>query len=124
MRHSHSVLVKEALLRELDHTLQQDFRQTLGEVLTELKIRNAIKQPTATPDSIFEAIRQARILECKSSASVTQIRAALERMNLGRFGLCVRCGRKIPASQLESNPLVEACDSCAKRKTAVKQSAS
>ncbi len=113
MRHAHATLVKEALLRELDHTLQRDFRQTLGEILTELKIRNVIKQPAATPDSIFEAICQARILESKSSSTVLQVRAALERMTVGRFGLCVRCGRKIPALQLERNPLVEVCDACA-----------
>ena len=114
MRHAHSTLVKEALLRELDHTLQRDFRQTLGEILTELKIRNIIKQPAATPDSIFEAICQARILESKSSGSTLQVRAALERMTVGRFGLCVRCGRKIPTIELERNPLVEVCDSCSK----------
>ncbi len=114
MRQTHSVLVKEALLRELDHTLQRDFRQTLGEILSELNIRNASKHPAATPDSIFKAIRQARILESKSSTSVLQVRAALERLNLGKYGLCVRCGRKIPAIQLEQNPLVESCASCSK----------
>lgn len=113
------MLVKEALLRELDHTLQRDFRQTLGEILTELRIRNAIKQPTATPDAIFEAISQARILECKYSTSILQVRAAIERMNLGRFGLCVQCGRKISSVYLEHNPLVEICPSCAKRKTSL-----
>ncbi len=116
MRHTHSTLVKEALLRELDHALQRDFRQTLGEILTELKIRNVLKQPSATPDSIFQAICQARILEGKSSVSTLQVKAALERMTVGRFGLCLRCGRKIPALQLERNPLIEVCDSCAKHK--------
>jgi RNA polymerase-binding transcription factor DksA len=117
LRHAHSTSVKEALLRELDHTLQRDFRQTLGEILTELKIRNALRKPAATPDSIFEAICQARILETKSSSDVVQVRAALERMTVGKFGLCVRCGRRIPAVQLERNPLVEVCDSCAKSRT-------
>lgn len=119
MRDTRFMLVKEALLRELDHTLQRDFRQTLGEILTELRIRNAIKQPTATPDLIFEAISRARILECKSSTSVLQVRAAIERMNLGRFGLCVQCGRKISSVYLEHNPLVETCTSCVKRKTSL-----
>ena len=117
MRQTHFMLAKEALLKELDHTLQRDFRQTLGEILTELRIRNTIEQPAATPDSIFEAISQARILDCKTSSSVLQVRAAIERMNLGRFGLCVRCGQKIPATVLEHNPLTETCASCAKKKT-------
>lgn len=112
MRLTHTVLVKEALLKELDQTLQRDFRQTLSEIITELKIRNAIGQPVATPDCIFAAIRQSRILDCKSTGAVIQIRAALERMNIGKFGLCVRCGRKIQAVELERNPLVEICSFC------------
>ena len=112
MRHAHIDLVKEALLKELDQTLQRDLRQSLSEVLTELKIRNALGQRAASPDSIFAAIRQSRILNCKSTGAIIQIREALERMNLGKFGLCVRCGRKILASELERNPLVEICSAC------------
>jgi RNA polymerase-binding transcription factor DksA len=112
MRQPHAVLVKKALLRELDHTLQRDFRQSLTEILTELKIRNADANPGASPDSIFTAIRQSRILECKSTLGTQQIRAALERFDVGKFGLCVRCGRRIQALELERNPLVETCPSC------------
>jgi len=112
MRHTHTILVKKALLKELDQTFQRDFRQTLSEVLTELKIRSTFGQPVATPDSIFTAIRQSRILDRKTTNAVVQLRAALERMNVGQFGLCVRCGRKIPATELEKNPLVEICPSC------------
>jgi RNA polymerase-binding transcription factor DksA len=105
-------LVKKALLKELDQTFQRDFRQTLSEVITELRIRNAGGQPMASPDSIFTAIRQSRILDCKTTSAIIQIRAALERMNVGKFGICVRCGRKIQATELERNPLVEVCSSC------------
>jgi RNA polymerase-binding transcription factor DksA len=118
MRQPHAVLVKEALLRELDHTLQRDFRQTLSEILTELSIRNAIGTAAASPDSIFAAIRQSRILECKSTSGTRQIRAALERITIGKFGLCVRCGRKIQAIDLERNPLVEVCSSCRAHRSA------
>jgi DnaK suppressor protein len=114
VRPTHSVLVKQALLKELDQTFQRVFRQTLAEVVTELKIRNTMKQSASTPESIFTAIRQSRILESKSSGAVTQMRHALERMSIGKFGICARCGRKIPASQLERDPLLETCASCRK----------
>ena len=116
MRQIHAVLVKKALLKELDHTFQRDFRQTLSEVLTELRIRNAIGQPVATPDSIFAAIRQSRILDCKATNAVIRIRAALERMDVGKFGICIRCGRKIRPDDLEHNPLTEVCSSCVRKK--------
>lgn len=112
MRQTHTVLVKKALLKELDQTFQRDFRQTLSEVITELRIRNAVGQPLASPDSIFNAIRQSRILDCKTTSAVIQMRAALERMNIGKYGVCVRCGRKIQATELERNPLIEVCSSC------------
>lgn len=118
MRHTHAVLVKEALLKELDLTLQRDFHQTLSEILTELRIRNAIRQPVTSPDSIFTAIQQSRILDCKSTNAIVRIRAALERMNIGKFGLCIRCGRKIGTRELERNPLVEMCASCVQSTTA------
>ncbi len=114
MRPIHSVLVKEALLKELDQTFQRDFRQTLSEVVTELKIRNTMRQSSSTPESIFTAIHQSRILESKSSSTVAQLRHALERISKGKFGLCVRCGRKIPAGELEHDPLLEACAPCRK----------
>lgn len=114
MRHAHTDLVKEALLKELDQTLQRDFRQSLSEILTELKIRNSLGQRVVSPDSIFAAIRQSRILDCKSTDSSIQIRSALERMDVGKFGLCVRCGRKIQAAELERNPLVEICSACSR----------
>jgi len=112
VRHTHTLSAKEALLRELDLTFQRDFRQTLSEILTELRIRNVVGQSMATPDSIFAAIRQSRILESKSTSSVVQLRAALERMMIGKFGLCARCGRKIQAVELERDPLVDICSAC------------
>jgi RNA polymerase-binding transcription factor DksA len=112
VRHSHTITVKEALLKELDQTFQRDYRQTLSEILTELRIRSAAGQSMATPDSIFAVIRQSRILECKSTSAVVRMRAALERITIGKFGICIRCGRKIQATELERNPLVEVCSSC------------
>jgi RNA polymerase-binding transcription factor DksA len=112
VRHTHTITVKEALLKELDQTFQRDFRQTLSEILTELRIRNVVGPSMATPDAIFAAIRQSRILDSKSSSAVVQMRAALERMTVGRFGFCIRCGRRIQVMELERNPLVEVCSFC------------
>ena len=119
MKPTHATLVKEALLRQLDHTLQRDFRQTLSEVLTELNIRNAVGQQVRSPDSILRAIKQSRILDCKATYEVLQLRAALDRVIVGKFGLCIRCGRKIPAPDLERNPLQDYCSSCTRRRSQI-----
>jgi RNA polymerase-binding transcription factor DksA len=119
VRPTHATLVKEALLRQLDHTLQRDFRQTLSEVLTELNIRNAVGQQVRSPDSILCAIKQSRILDCKATSEVLQLRAALDRVVFGKFGLCILCGRKISTPDLERNPLQDYCSSCVRRRSQI-----
>jgi RNA polymerase-binding transcription factor DksA len=116
VRHTHSISVKQALLKKLDQTFQRDFHQSLSEILTELRIRNAVGKSLATPDSIFAAIQEARILDCKSTSAVLEMRAALERMAIGKFGLCVRCGRTIQAIELEREPLRDSCSSCGRKR--------
>ena len=38
--------------------------------------------------------------------------AALERLDAGTFGTCVRCGRDIPAERLEALPWAPRCIDC------------
>ncbi len=39
----------------------------------------------------------------------TQIRAALERLDAGKYGICEVCGREISAKRLEALPYVTLC---------------
>jgi RNA polymerase-binding transcription factor DksA len=39
--------------------------------------------------------------------------AALERVNLGTFGLCIDCEQPIERSRINREPLVERCRFCA-----------
>ena len=38
-----------------------------------------------------------------------QIRAAIERLDMGKYGICERCGKEIPAQRLEALPYVTLC---------------
>ncbi|HVR62709.1 MAG TPA: TraR/DksA C4-type zinc finger protein [Polyangia bacterium] len=42
-----------------------------------------------------------------------RVLAALDRVNLGTFGLCIDCENPIERSRIEREPLVERCSFCA-----------
>ena len=44
---------------------------------------------------------------------VTDVRAALARVEEGRYGTCERCGRPIPPERLEARPTARTCVACA-----------
>jgi RNA polymerase-binding transcription factor DksA len=44
---------------------------------------------------------------------VSDVRAALDRVAEGRYGICERCGRPIPAERLEARPTARTCVGCA-----------
>jgi RNA polymerase-binding protein DksA len=46
---------------------------------------------------------------------ISEIDAALQRIESGDYGVCERCGREIPRERLESNPWASLCIDC-KRK--------
>ena len=42
-----------------------------------------------------------------------EVDAALARMDAGKYGTCVQCGREIPTARLEARPLSIRCVECA-----------
>jgi RNA polymerase-binding transcription factor DksA len=44
-----------------------------------------------------------------------EIEAAVARLEAGRYGSCVRCGRPIPAGRLSARPATATCVACAGR---------
>jgi DnaK suppressor protein len=52
-------------------------------------------------------------LDESSRAEVTQVRAALRRLDAGTYGLCARCGKAIGAARLAAIPSATMCVGCA-----------
>ncbi|KRE39171.1 DNA-binding protein [Janibacter sp. Soil728] len=44
---------------------------------------------------------------------VSEIDAALERLDAGTYGICERCGRPIAPGRLEARPVARTCIGCA-----------
>ncbi len=51
-------------------------------------------------------------LDFKSDSRLVELRDALERMDRGKFGICLACGGPIEISLLKSSPGVQFCASC------------
>ena len=46
---------------------------------------------------------------------ISEIDAALQRIEDGTYGTCVNCGREIPRERLEANPWASLCIDCKRR---------
>jgi DnaK suppressor protein len=60
----------------------------------------------------FERAQASAMLEA-ASVRLAEIDAALERVALGVYGICERCGVVIPAARLEAQPAARTCVTCA-----------
>ena len=58
-------------------------------------------------DEVLEALGQADLDELR------RIDAALERINAGTYGVCVRCGEDISEERLDAVPTTPLCRNCA-----------
>jgi RNA polymerase-binding transcription factor DksA len=104
--------VKAALLKELDATLQKYCHQRLNDVMNDFRIHCTDIKPESSPDDVFSIFLRSGVLKTYSAAPMVRMRESLERLRLGTFGLCARCGRKIPPKYLEINPTTIHCESC------------
>jgi DnaK suppressor protein len=46
---------------------------------------------------------------------ISEIDAALQRIEDGTYGVCASCGREIPPARLEANPWASLCIDCKRR---------
>jgi DnaK suppressor protein len=67
------------------------------------------------PEGVTLSAEWQRIDALRRSAEAErgQVAAALVRTEDGTYGVCVRCGRRIPAARLEARPMATMCVECA-----------
>lgn len=83
-------------------------RQFLQKELEEREAAIRESRPTSAPnvDPVSWATSQA------TQRVIDQITAALERIDAGTYGRCIRCGGPIVAARLEIMPYAENCIDC------------
>ena len=90
--------------------LEQE-RTSLRSDIAALEAENQAPQDDAgignhIADGATEVFERERDLALQSNSQelLTQVEAAIERIDEGRYGVCVRCGKQIPPERLEALP--------------------
>jgi DnaK suppressor protein len=91
------------LRAELDQ--QRRFRT---EQLEELALQAA--EAAATTDQ--NRLQVTRVLTLAAEAALSEINAALQRLENGSYGICERCAEPIPWERLEVLPMSRLCTPC------------
>lgn len=86
----------EARLREIEEELDSHQSKDWEELATERE-----------PDEVLEQMGVA------GQAEIRQIKAALQRMDDGEYGDCVKCGEPISEERLDLLPFTPHCRNCA-----------
>jgi DnaK suppressor protein len=63
----------------------------------------------------FEREQLAALLD-QARAHLAELDVAVERLDAGTYGRCIRCGQLIPAERLTARPASVTCVACASRK--------
>ena len=109
--------------------MDSDFKEKMNKALLQIKeeiINNLISEndsfkslvedidPKDLVDIAADDIDR-KMLEAVSAQDIKKLRsidAALSRIQNGRYGICMKCGKKIPKERLEAIPYAMMCIAC------------
>jgi len=81
----------------------------------ELSLHDIEKEEEAQKDELSELYNQ---LDLREKQEIDEIDKALDRMNVGKYGVCERCGKDISPERLKVLPATPHCVKCSGRLTA------
>jgi len=101
-------------------------RQELMEKLDGLDVLQRIPAGVAIPESGDQAIRDLEgegiaLLAESQSDELQRIEQALDRMEVGKYGICQACGRSIGQERLRALPSATLCVECKRSEEASEQ---
>ncbi|MFZ0492316.1 MAG: TraR/DksA C4-type zinc finger protein [Acidimicrobiia bacterium] len=116
-----------ATIKKLRRRLEADLQglqQTIDDHLQDLeeaRLAQASGERSADPSST-ETGSAATVFESElsvvrnSQELLGQVEDALERLDAGTYGMCINCGKPIPAARLDAIPYTTLCVACAARR--------
>lgn len=106
---------RELLAEERDRTLRRlvDLRGDYRGFVEASKDTNADDEHDPEGATIAFERSQVGALVQQAEAHLSEIDAAVARLDDGTYGGCVACGRPIPAERLEVRPTATTCVACA-----------
>lgn len=103
------------LMEELDALLKRHFRQSLTEVVTDLR-NHCIIGDSDQPTSILRGILYSQILNFRKEREVTRMKETILRILNDTYGVCTVCVNSIPDQWLLEIPTTEFCPICVKHR--------
>ena len=104
------------LLRERrrgDQAEAERLAESLGIVLSARSDATADDEHDPEGPTLSSEWSRLQALRGETSDDISAVDAALERVRLGTFGLCTRCGSPIGVDRLRARPTAELCIGCA-----------
>lgn len=100
---------ERARTRERVTALTRDFEQIVAEVAI------GSTDDEHDPEGATTAFERAQILSLRAQAEahLAELDDAERRLDAGTYGVCERCGRRIPAERLAARPSARHCVGCA-----------
>lgn len=107
--------------QEFIQTMKEKMLQERQEILDSLSSNNAdlrkILEENSARDSVDEAsdavdLKMLQSLGTKDLNRLELIKSALTRIELGKYGMCMKCGKPIPEARLEYIPYAVFCVEC------------
>ncbi|MGB9867319.1 MAG: TraR/DksA C4-type zinc finger protein [Bacillota bacterium] len=103
------LLEERRKLETLAHHLEEGIARGTRESLQELSTVD--NHPADLGSETFERGKDIGLLD-SAKRLLAKIDSAIQRINSGRYGLCAKCGRRIPEERVEAVPWVELCAEC------------
>jgi DnaK suppressor protein len=106
---------RELLVAEREQTLRRLAALTgdFDEVVAASRDTNADDEHDPEGATIAFERSQVAALVRQAEHHLTEIEAAMQRLEGGGYGVCERCGEAIASARLEARPVARTCISCA-----------
>ena len=108
--------VRDRLVRERTRALRRlaELTEDFDGVVSASRDTNADDEHDPEGATIAFERSQLSALAHQARAHLEQVDAALQRLDDGTYGLCVRCGAPIGEARLEARPAATTCITCAR----------
>ncbi len=105
----------EAMLAELRAEVSQDIAALARDVDARGEDTTPSQHPADVASDLY-AREELVVDELTLAAEVEEIEAALRRIAVGTYGVCVECGAPIDPARLEARPQAARCITCQRRR--------
>ena len=112
MAHFDEAAVRLRLNNDLEQVQRDIYERTLGDQAispSEGIDGTGVTSEQNDEGAALETNERNQAMVDNDRALERQIRDAIERLDVGKYGICERCGKEIPAKRLEALPYVTLC---------------